>query len=368
MRDDNPHGDANARRHLLRNTIMFLDKETGELLAVNRYADSGEDAANNWVQVQSALHMATPFLDPRDGQKYIVAGNSITRQSALYIPYDTDVNRINIGIINDNVTTQKGGRLTKFLIEESGSQVDLVEVWRFYTVPEPLEAGDTNPFDGSTFATDFEAEHYNYHYDGVWAQRPIIDLKRRQICFPGGNGKQMPKEDIILARDPSIATAPNSHPERNWQEWILAFNAVSDSTTGSVAAQDEVFESYRQTNEDIRSALETVSASRPQAAVDRYKQYLANAISCVDLDSGEFNWTWRRAPVDTWFGRVSFTLRPVEGYDEDYMNSLPVHREMGFRGDGGRSGLWNGPSSCKARRPRHVYRHRKGWQYAETGP
>ena len=59
----------------------------------------------------------------------------------------------------------------------------------------------------------------------------------------------MPIEDFRLARDPSIATAPNSHPERNWQDWELAFKAASDAVTGSVAAQDEVFESLRQTSD-----------------------------------------------------------------------------------------------------------------------
>lgn len=348
MRDDNPHRDANARRHLLRNTIMLLDKETGELLAVDRYADAGEDAANNYVQVTSALRMATPFLDSDDGKKYIIAGNSITAQFNIYTPYDSDLDRIAVAIKNDNVPTQKGGRLTKFLIDESGAEVELVEEWRFYTVPEPLEAGDVNPFNGTTFKTNVEADAYNYHFDGVWMQRPAIDLERRQTCFGTGNGHQMPIEDIRLARDPSIATAPNSYPERNWQDWELAFKAASDAGTGSVAAQNEVFESLRQTNEDMRNVLETVTVSRPSTAVDRYKQYLANAVSCVDLDTGEFNWTWRRAPVDTWFFHSFFSVgRPVLGYDEDFMNSLPEIVKWTFVGLSGDLDFGIGPIHVK---------------------
>ncbi len=346
MRDDNPWGDANARRHLLRNAIMLLDKHTGELLAVDRYADSGEEAADGYVNVGAALRMATPYYDPEDGGYSIIAGCSGTTAFFPYTGIDLDRGRIDIGIANGNIRTAKGGRVTRFRVEKTADGVALTEDWRFYPSPPMLEAGDRNPFTGEVFETTSQAEEYNYGFDGVWAQRPIVDLERRQTCFATGNGKQMPVEDIRLGRSASIARSENSHPEWTWQQWVRHFNEAADRTTGSAEAQAAAFADYRVTQADTHRALSTVSSERPAEAVDRYKQYLANSISCIGLDDGEFRWTWRRTPLDTWNAQGALILRSACGPqpDPECVNDLyPEFLRWQSVGNGGDIDFGQGP-------------------------
>ena len=348
MRDDNPYHDANARRHLLRNAIMLLDKHTGELIAVDRYADSGEVAADGYVNVGAALRMATPYVDSADGNSYIIAGCSGTTTYFTYTPLDLDKGRIQIGIANGNLRTAKGGRVTKFRIDKNGNDVQLTEIWRFYTVPPMLEEGDQNPYTGDTFQSNYEADQYNYGFDGVWGQRPIIDLDRRQACFANGNGKQMPVEDIKLGRSASIATTPDSHPEWSWQQWVSYFNEAANKGTGSAQALDRAFDAYRVTQADTHRALSTVTATRPLAAVERYKQYLANSISCVDLDEGNFRWTWRRTALDTWNPQFALIFQSACGLDEVCTNELyPEFTKWQSVGHGGDVDFGQGPIHVK---------------------
>jgi hypothetical protein len=350
MRNDNPHGNANARRHLLRNAIMLLDKRTGALLAVDRYADSGELAADGVVNAGAALRMATPYVDPIDGNSYIIAGCSQTSALYPYTAFDNDKGRIDIGIANGNIRTGKGGRVTKFRIDEGAGGANLSEVWRFYTVPDLLEKGDTNPYTGEEFETAYEADQYNYGFDGVWGQRPIVDLSRRQVCFATGNGKQMPVEDIKLGRSAAIATSPDSHPEWSWQTWVEHFNAAAHKDTGSAEALAKAFDDYRITQEDTRNALNTVTATRPFEAVQRYKQYLANSISCVGLDAGEFRWTYRRTPLDTWTTQIRTAALSPCGLDATCLNDLyPDFIKWQNVGLGGDIDFGQGPIHVKDR-------------------
>ena len=85
----------------------------------------------------------------------------------------------------------------------------LSEKWTFYATPRLLKNGDPHPYAGeinivagevnpTAFRDDSEADDHNYYLDGVWGQRTLVDLKRRQVIFPGGNVKSLPKEDILI--------------------------------------------------------------------------------------------------------------------------------------------------------------------------
>ena len=344
--------DTNRYRHVLRDAIWVMDRRTGDVLAANRYSDSGEPLAEGVVQLNVALRMTTPFVDPKDCQMYLISGCSITTVSPF--TYNTDdPGRAQVAILNGNMLTNKGGRLTKFVINGKGRAITLDETRRFYTVPSFLKAGDVNPYTGERFATNHEAERYNYHFDGVWAMRPMIDLDRRQMCFGTGNGLQMPPEDIALARDARIASSPRSHPEWSWPEWNE--HLTSGST---VEEQDERSDDLRITNEDRHRALSTafprdsggnVIQHRPQAAVDRYKKYLSNSISCIGLDHFEFRWTWRRTAMDTVARFISTFARSgglanlgTSGYDDDFTGLPDLMRWM-IAGNGGDMDFGIGP-------------------------
>lgn len=295
------YGITNNERHLLRNSIILLCKYTGKFIDADRYSDSGELQAQGYCNIQCILRMPTAYKDCHN-KMYIIAGCSIFAYNVKYTMWDSNPNDMDIGLLNNNRPTQKGGRVTKFIINKNpvNGETTLSEAWRYYTVPKMLFKGDANPYTGEIFKTDAEAEEYNYHFDGVWGMRPTVDLSRRQVVFGTANGRQMPKEDLVAAYS-SVGTINYSnggigYPSRSHAEWMAALGQVNSFEDIKQYSND-----WRQTQLDKINAIMSLGGTR-------YDEYMANSIVCLDIDTGKRKWYFRNIATDTF---ASFTFQLV---------------------------------------------------------
>lgn len=295
-------GITNKERHWLRSNIFILDKRTGQLLSVNRYSDSGEEEAQGYCNVQCAMRMATAYRDPETFKIHIVVGCSIKKASLPYTVYDlprhpadTDVVvRISNGKLNGNRLTQKGGRLTKYVLDESTFSLD--EVWRYYPTPRMLFAGDINPVTGQVFQSDWEAEEYNYHFDGVWGMRPTIDVKRNQVIFGTANGRQNPVYEQKLSWGVDSTT---------YYQWEARFAEVAKSPNSTAQDNEAILQEWYAVNQRKIKALEKGLTGQ------RYKQSHHDSIVVLDLTTGRFKWAYRNQALDTWVSSVGQHNHPV---------------------------------------------------------
>lgn len=285
-------GVTNSNRHILRTSIFVLDKHTGKLVDADRYGDSGEAKAQGYCNVNCALRMTSPYYDCKLKKDFVVAGCSITLKGRTWTDRDTNATQRNIAILNGNRMVDTT-RVTLFELSSGGK---LKEKWRWYGTPKKLFAGDQNPYTGAIFATDAQAEDYNYHLDGIWSQRPLIDLERRQIAFSGSNGVSMPKEDIKAALtapgtiDP--VTGAQGYPSRNAYDWFNLYTAASDPMTGSREQIQAVARSFYQSQRDRANAIMSLPGTRAA-------EYFAGAIGVVDMDTGATKWKYWKNPLDT---------------------------------------------------------------------
>ena len=284
-------GVTNKERHHLRSNIFILDKRTGKLLSVNRYSDSGEEEAQGYCNVQCAMRMATAWRDPITYKIHIAIGCSMKKATLPYTIWDiprnaTDVDvleRMKNGKLNGNRPTQKGGRLTKFGLEEETFSLD--EEWRFYPTPPMLFAGDVNPVTGEIFATDDEAEEYNYHFDGVWGMRPTIDLKHNIVVFGTANGRQNPIYEQKLSWAIDHAT---------YFEWESRFSGVAKNPESTAEDMQNILHEWYNVSRKKIAALEQGLTG------ERYKQSHSNSIVAVDLTTGRLSWAYRNQALDSW--------------------------------------------------------------------
>ena len=334
-------------RHLLRTTFMVLNKKTGELLAVNRFTDSGEGVrtdklkphkrtAQGYVKPLAAFRMCTAFEDRNND--YVITPDSnadplasdtwlITDGGFVSPPGTTQEGRIATAIANGNLS-HRYGRITKFKLNQHPNGLDVDEVWRVYGHPDRLFAGDKNPYTGQIFLTDIEAEEYNYQYDGIWGQGQLVDLERRSVVFGGSNGKMMPKEDIIAGWnavgtiDP--VTGAQGYPNRTFYEWTRQIKLCDTPAKLKKFQLD-----FAQTRKDRWAAMVAVSNGR-------IEKYLPNAVASVDLDTGDIKWVFKRQPFDTWQS-LQFQL-----YSLGQAN-MPLHVQYQYVGEGSDSDVPMGP-------------------------
>lgn len=310
------YGITNNERHLLRNSIILLCKYTGKFIDSDRYSDSGEPQAQGYCNIQCILRMPTAFKDC-ENKMFLIAGCSIFAYNVAHTMWDSDPNRMDIGLLNNNRPTQKGGRVTKFYINKDpvNGKTTLSEVWRYYPVPKMLFKGDSNPYTGEIFQTDREAEEYNYHFDGVWGMRPTVDLSRRNVLFGTANGRQMPKEDLIAAYSAkgsyNYENGGQGYPSRSHAEWMNALSNVTSSDDIKSFTND-----YRQTQLDKMNAIGKLGGTR-------YDKYMANSIVCLDLDTGKRKWYFRNIATDTF---ASFTFQLVNPAFYNPFSFPPVDR------------------------------------------
>jgi len=324
-------GVTTATRHWLHGQVWVINKANGKLAAVDRVGDAGEEAAQGYVNPFIQTRMMTPFVDPVDGQTYVITTVSHGARQGKYTRIDDDESRVQIGILNENREVRKGGCIKKFLVEAQGGKIDLKEVWRYYGNPPMLFAGDTNPYNITTnFTSDEDAEQRNYHGDGIWAQRPLVDLELRQVVISGGNGLQIPAEIITAARtamgttDP--ATGAQGYPGRSYRQWYLLFNEAT-----SVEAIEKLYQDFVQTQKDSVAAALAISGSR-------LEEYAATALVAIDIDTGARKWYFRKTASDTWF---SLSLQ-AQTFSE-----VPLFNHFQYLGGGGDHDYGMGPIKIK---------------------
>lgn len=302
-------GVTNQERHLLNGKIYVLNRHTGKLVDADRLVDSGEVEAQGYCNPEGVTRMMTPYTDPRTGEMFMLAGVSNPGRRGKWTRIDTNETRFHIGILNGNRETRKGGVLKRFRVSPSGQ---LTEMWRRYGSPKALFAGDVNPFNAShVFATDDEAETMaNYHCDGLWGQRLLVDLKRNKVVVPGGNGLFMPailiKEAHLASGTLNAVTGGQGYPLRVYREWIEAFDAVTSAD--EIAA---VYEDFKQTQIDMIAAMVAIPGNR-------FIEYFANSITTLDLDTGATIWQHKRVATDTWISLSfqAFTFTHLDDYQK----------------------------------------------------
>lgn len=356
-------GVTNANRHLLRTTAMVLDKRTGALKAVDRFADSGAPegglppSQRDLCVMHGALwRMPTLYDDPVDGQTYMVVGNSAQYPAAAlnWTLLDTT------SLAQANAGWAAGNRLTwtsrvqrwRVDIDTSANAVNLQMTWVRYANPPPFYAGDTNPVTGETFENDTAASEYNYAQDGIWAQRPLIDYGRRQIVISNSNGIFTPKEDVQTAwtlngAEPSHdpITGAQSYPNRTYYDWFALFRAQPPSNEHV----QRVSRDYDLTQRDRVAALYEATAlhgSRWGPASDgSHDGHWADAIVALDLDTGAYRWKYARTAIDNY---VSETLlaRYIPGLSSTLaftVDKRAAYLSWMFAGEGGDLDYGSGP-------------------------
>lgn len=281
-------GITNDDRHWMNGQVFVFDATTGDLLDADRLADSGEPEAQGYCNVEAVTRMPQ-IVEDDDGIIYAIYGSSHPFRNGRYTPIDNNETRYNIGEANGNREVRKGGVVKRFMLTAGNK---LVETWRTYGSPPALFAGDVNPLNPmQVFATDTEAEKYNYHNDGLWAV-PMVDMDRRQVGISGGNGLFMPAEIIIAAYSVNgtvdSVTGAQGYPGRTYREW--------EEIYGDATSFDEMQSIYRdfvQSQKDRLDAMLAVPGSRRD-------QFFSNALVILDFDTGALKWKYTRLASDTW--------------------------------------------------------------------
>jgi outer membrane protein assembly factor BamB len=298
-------GITKNERHHMNGHIYVLNAKTGDLLDADRLADSCESEAQGYCGVEALGRMTQVVYDEVDDATYVFAGTSNPFRRGKYTRIDNDEERFNIGILNGNREVRKGGILKRFRLYPDGT---IEETWRTYGSPPALFAGDQNPYNAShVFATDDEAEQYNYHNDGLWSI-PMIDLDRRHVCISGGNGLMMPAEMIITAVNATGTFNPidgsQGYPHRTYLDWMTLFNAAT-----TVKEQTALYNDFKQTQKDRLAAMSAVPGNR-------FDDYFANSFTVLDFDTGTRKWQHKRIMTDTWISltRQLHTFSSLEPY------------------------------------------------------
>ena len=296
-------GVTNTNRHILRNGVWVINAATGVLMDVDKLADNGYDRTPGNVNVYGAMRMATAYRDPKDNQLYAVVPQTNIPPGAWNPQHWRGVDDLvqrNAAIANGNflVTTSK---VKLYHISGTGQ---LTERWVVYGHPPLKKAGDPHPYAGlaniitgapnpTTFATDLEADDYNYMHDGFWGQRPLVDIERRQVVMGAGNPTQMPKEDIRTAytldgTTPSsdTLTGAQSFPNENHNYWIKR-----NSEATSYEEIQSYWRDWRLTQEDRVRAL----LANPRS---EFKDFAGNSMTAFDMDNGDVKWRYTSIPVD----------------------------------------------------------------------
>ena len=297
-------GITNDNRHWMNGQIFVFDATTGQLLDADRLADAGEVEAQGYCNVETVTRMPK-VIEDEDGTIYALYGSSHPFRRGRYSPIDNNETRYTTAIANGNREVRKGGVLKRFVIT-AGNKLE--ETWRAYGSPTALFAGDVNPLNPmQVFATDSEAEEYNYHNDGLWAT-PMVDMDRRQVGVSGGNGLFMPAELIIAAytavgtADP--VTGAQGYPARTYKEWQDIFGVSS-----SYDETQAIYRDFVQSQNDRFAAMAAVPGSRRE-------QFYANAFVVLDFDTGAVNWQYQRLASDTWISLTGqlFTFNDINDY------------------------------------------------------
>lgn len=297
-------GITNDDRHWMNGQVFVFDATTGELLDADRLADAGEVDAQGYCNVEAVTRMPK-VVEDGDGTIYAIYGSSHPFRRGRYSPIDNNETRYITGIANGNREVRKGGVLKRFMVTANNK---LEETWRKYGSPAALFAGDVNPLNPlQVFATDSEAEKYNYHNDGLWAT-PMVDMDRRQIGVSGGNGLFMPAELIIAAHTAvgtvNPVTGAQGYPSRTYKEWQDVFGA-------SVSYYDTqaIYRDFVQSQSDRFAAMTALPGSRRE-------EFYANSLVVLDFDTGAVNWEYQRLATDTWISLTGqlYTFGDIDDY------------------------------------------------------
>ncbi len=346
-------GITNYNRHLMHQKVYLIRKSDGELLDADFFADFGDAEGQGYCNPFAQSRMMVAFEDhQRNNQKFVLTTTSNGFRQGKWTLLDPNITRIEIGLMNGNREVKKGGRATLFRIKEKFSpstgelvSATLKEVWRYYGSPRMLFEGDLNPYyrgypgDGEDsygepeyFPDDTEAEIRNFHNDGLWSQRPLVDLEYRQVVIGGGNGLQMPIEEIVAAKtaddDEETFTGASSYPNRCFRDWYLLFKQAEDE------------EDQRRLYDDFKYTQKKMLQNMVETYGNRIFEFAANSVIAIDLDTGELKWTHKNVVHDTWVSLLFY----AQNYD---VNDLPTLLQFMYVGGGGDYDYGIGPVKTK---------------------
>ncbi len=144
---------------------------------------------------------------------------------------------------------------------------------------------------GYTIANDQEARALNYYGNSLWAQAPVIDVRRNLIYFGTSQTHDMPVDEVLFYQDPAIDYFSRKQPVI---DTMYQYARIDDSTIGAPFSTLEDVNNEKKIFIDKTVDLSLAYNDRSPRGNRSY----CDAIMAADLTTGEIEFGFRSLPSD----------------------------------------------------------------------